>query len=278
MAFPPPVVEHCVRHPQVQTGRHCTRCDRPACNDCLVPAAVGSQCLDCVKAGRLPRSQRVRHWNATQPELVTRALVAVNVAVFLWVSTGRQVLTFGGSINKHELDLALSEVFVADGQWWRLITSGFLHFGFLHLGMNMFLLWQLGALLEPALDRTRFALLYFSSMLGGAAGALLLSPNALTGGASGAVFGLMAAATVGLSQRGVNPLRTGIGATLLINLLITFTIPNISVGGHLGGAAMGAAVGYAMLEPRWKRPAPWIGWVAPVAGIVVSLALVSAIT
>ncbi|MGA0863396.1 MAG: rhomboid family intramembrane serine protease [Ilumatobacteraceae bacterium] len=278
MAFPPPVVEYCVRHPNVATGRHCTRCDRPACNDCLVAAAVGSQCLDCVRAGRLPRSQRMRHWNAAQPALVTRALVGINVAVFLWVMSGRQVLTFGGSINKHELDLALSEVFIANGEWWRLVTSGFLHFGLLHLGMNMLLLWQLGELLEPALDRARFALLYFSSMLGGAAGALLLSPDALTGGASGAVFGLMAAATVGLSQRGMNPFRTGIGATLLINLLITFTIPNISVGGHLGGAAMGAAVGYAMLEPRWKRPAPWIGWAAPVAGIVAALAMVASIT
>lgn len=220
----------------------------------------------------------MRHWNAAQPALVTRALVGINVAVFLWVMSGRQVLTFGGSINKHELDLALSEVFIANGEWWRLVTSGFLHFGLLHLGMNMLLLWQLGELLEPALDRARFALLYFSSMLGGAAGALLLSPDALTGGASGAVFGLMAAATVGLSQRGMNPFRTGIGATLLINLLITFTIPNISVGGHLGGAAMGAAVGYAMLEPRWKRPAPWIGWAAPVAGIVAALAMVASIT
>ena len=142
----------------------------------------------------------------------------------------------------------------------------------------MLLLWQLGELLEPALDRARFALLYFASMLGGAAGALLLSPDALTGGASGAVFGLMAAATVGLSLRGVNPFRTGIGATLLINLLITFTIPNISVGGHLGGAAMGAAVGYVMLEPRWKRPAPWMSWAAGVVGIVASLVVVAAIT
>ncbi len=220
----------------------------------------------------------MRHWNAAQPALVTRALIAINIAVFLWVASGRQVFTPAGFINQHEYDLALSEMFVADGEWWRLVTSGFLHFGLFHIGMNMLLLWQLGELLEPALDRTRFALLYFASMLGGAAGALLLSPNALTGGASGAVFGLMAAATVGLSQRGVNPFRTGIGATLLINLLITFTIPNISVGGHLGGAAMGAAVGYVMLEPRWKRPAPWMSWAAPVAGIVASLAVVAAIT
>jgi membrane associated rhomboid family serine protease len=80
-----------------------------------------------------------------------------------------------------------------------------------------------------------------------------------------------------LQQRGVNPFKTGIGATLVLNLLITFTIPGISVGGHLGGAIMGAAIGYAMLEPRWNRDAPWIGWVAPIVGIVGSLAIVAAL-
>ena len=274
-SFPPPAIEYCVRHPDVVTGRHCTRCDRPACNECLVRADVGSHCLDCVKAARPSRAERVQWWNASQPALITRALIGINVAVFIWVLTGERVFMFGGSINAHELDLALSEVFLVNGEWWRLVTAGFLHFGLLHIGMNMLLLWQLGHMLEPAMHRGQFLLLYVASLLGGSAGALLLSPNALTGGASGAVFGLMAAATVGLSQRGVNPFHTGIGATLLLNLLITFTIPNISIGGHLGGAAMGALVGYAILEPRWKRVAEWIGWVAPIAGIIGSLIAVS---
>lgn len=213
----------------------------------------------------------MRNWSAARPAIVTRALVVTNVVVHLWVLTGEPIMTWGGWINGHEWDLALSASFVADGQWWRMVSSGFLHFGLLHLGMNMLLLWQLGELLEPALDRGRFTLLYFSSMLGGAAGALLLSPDAITGGASGAVFGLMAAATVGLSQRGVNPFRTGIGATLLLNLLITFTIPNISVGGHLGGALMGAGVGYAMLLPKWRRGSGWVGWVAPFIGMALAI-------
>ena len=167
--------------------------------------------------------------------------------------------------------MSLSRVFLDNGEWYRLISSGFLHYGLIHVGMNMFLLWQLGQLLEPALDRGRFALLYFAAMFGGSVGALAFSPNALTGGASGAVFGLMAAAAVGLQQRGVNPMKTGIGATLLLNLLITFTIPGISIGGHVGGALMGAAVGYAMLEPRWNRTASWIAWTAPVAAMVGSV-------
>jgi membrane associated rhomboid family serine protease len=149
---------------------------------------------------------------------------------------GSTVRTNAGTINGRELDMALSLYFIENGEWYRLISSGFLHYGLFHVGMNMFLLWQLGQLLEPALSRGKFTLLYFAAMFGGSAGALALSPNALTGGASGAVFGLMAAAAVGLQQRGVNPMKTGIGGTLILNLLITFTIPGISIGGHVGGA------------------------------------------
>jgi membrane associated rhomboid family serine protease len=184
---------------------------------------------------------------------------------------GSTVRINGGSINGRQWDMGLSLDFIEDGDWYRLVSSGFLHYGLFHVGMNMFLLWQLGQLLEPALSRGKFTLLYFAAMFGGSAGALALSPNALTGGASGAVFGLMAAAAVGLQQRGVNPMKTGIGGTLILNLLITFTIPGISIGGHVGGALMGAAVGYAMLEPRWNRTASWIAWAAPIAGMVASV-------
>lgn len=199
----------------------------------------------------------------------------MNVLLFLWVTVGSTVLTNGGAINSRELDMALSQYFIDNGEWYRLISSGFLHYGLIHVGMNMFLLWQLGQLLEPALNRGRFMLLYFAAMFGGSAGALALSPDALTGGASGAVFGLMAAAAVGLQQRGVNPMKTGIGGTLLLNLLITFTIPGISIGGHVGGALMGAAVGYAMLEPRWNRTAAWIAWATPVVGMVASVVFIA---
>lgn len=199
----------------------------------------------------------------------------MNVLLFLWVTVGSTVLTNGGAINSRELDMALSQYFIDNGEWYRLISSGFLHYGLIHVGMNMFLLWQLGQLLEPALNRGRFMLLYFAAMFGGSAGALALSPDALTGGASGAVFGLMAAAAVGLQQRGVNPMKTGIGGTLLLNLLITFTIPGISIGGHVGGALMGAAVGYAMLEPRWNRTAAWISWATPVVGMVASVVFIA---
>ncbi len=269
VTLPPPSLEYCVRHPHVPTGRHCTRCNRPACNDCLTPAPVGSHCADCVRAARPPARERVRRWNATQNILTTRILIALNAFAFIWT------LTNGGSLDKNQFDLGLSLSFIQNGEWYRIVTSGFLHFGILHIAMNMLLLWQLGQLLEPALGQAKFALLYFASMFGGAVGALALTPNGLTGGASGAVFGLMAAASVGFQQRGVNPMRTGIGATLLLNLLITFTIPGISIGGHLGGALMGAAVGYVMLEPRWLRTSPQLSWIAPIAAMLACIGAIS---
>lgn len=257
------------------TGRHCTRCGRAACNDCLVQADVGSHCLECVRRARPPASQRLRFWNAGQPILVTKTIIAINAVVFLWTGTGGGSALFGtGNITQHEYNLALAKVFVANGDWYRLISAGFLHFGLLHIAMNMLLLYQLGQIIEPAVGRGKFLLLYFAALIGGSTGALMLSPNVLTGGASGAVFGLMAAAAVGLHQRGINPFRTGIGATLIINLVITFSLPGISVGGHLGGAVIGAAVGYAMLEPNWRRTMPWASWVAPVVTIVGCLAVV----
>lgn len=236
----PPPLEFCTRHPEVATGRHCTRCERPACNNCLTPAPVGSHCADCVRSARPSTATRARYWNASQNVLVTRTLIAINIVVYLWTISGN-----------HEFDLGLSQFYIDSGEYYRIITSGFLHFSFLHVGMNMFLLWQLGQLLEPAMGRTRFTLLYFVAMIGGAAGALIIGPEGLTGGASGAVFGLMAAAAVGLHQRGINPMRTGIGTTLILNLVFTFAIPGISIGGHLGGALTGAAVGYVLLKPRW---------------------------
>ena len=133
--------------------------------------------------------------------------------------------------------------------WYRLVTSGFLHFGIIHIGLNMFFLYVLGPMLEPALGRVRFVLLYIASLLGGSLGVVLLDKGGISAGASGAMFGLMAAAAVGQWRRGINPMTTGIGATFLLNLVITFAIPGISIGGHIGGAVAGAICGAVMLAP-----------------------------
>ena len=267
---PPPAVAHCYRHPDRETGRSCTRCGKPACGDCLVQVSIGSQCLDCIKAARPDVKTRAKFWNARQPTLVTYTLIAINVAVYLWTVNADRQFDFG-RIPHGDYTLALAKTFIQDGQYYRLISSGFLHYGIFHIGMNMLLLFQLGQLLEPAIGRVRFALLYFASLLAGSFGALILQPNGLTGGASGAVFGLMAAAAIGLHRRGVNVFKTGIGTILILNLVITFTIPGISVGGHLGGAIAGAICGFVILAPRHAVLPKWASYATPIAVVLVAL-------
>jgi membrane associated rhomboid family serine protease len=229
----------CYRHPDRQGGVRCRRCERPICPDCMVQASVGFQCPACARTGApAPRTGRA----VRQEPYVTWAIIAVCVAVFLPSLGGGASVTGRGDLDVAG-ELALNAPAVAAGDWWRLFTSGFVHYGLLHVGFNMFVLFQLGTLLEPALGRVRFGALYAVALLGGACGALLLDPDALTAGASGAVYGLMGAAVLGLRRRGVDPFRTGLGGLLLVNLLLTFVIPGISVGGHLGGLAAGAVAG-----------------------------------
>ncbi|MGZ4679984.1 MAG: rhomboid family intramembrane serine protease [Ilumatobacteraceae bacterium] len=258
---PPPVLEHCYRHPDRETGRRCTRCGKPACGECLVQVAVGSNCLDCIKAARPDVKTRAKYWNARQPTLVTYSLIAINALVYVWTVSTRN----------GELKLGLDKFDLHAGDYYRLVTSGFLHFSVFHIGMNMLLLFQLGQLLEPAIGRVRFGLLYFASLLGGSLGALMLQPNGLTGGASGAVFGLMAAAAIGMHRRGINVFRTGIGTILVLNLVITFTLPGISVGGHLGGAIAGAICGFVILAPSHLALPAWASYITPIAIVVVSV-------
>jgi membrane associated rhomboid family serine protease len=268
---PPPVIEHCYRHPDRETGRRCTRCGKAACGDCLVQVAVGSHCVDCIKAARPDVRTRARFWNARQPTLVTYGLIVTNVLVYLWtVSADSSIDRFRGPHG--EATLALDKFDLHNGDYYRLISSGFLHFSIFHIGMNMLLLFQLGQLLEPAIGRVQFGLVYFASLLSGSLGAIMLQPNGLTGGASGAVFGLMAAAAIGLHRRGVNVFKTGIGTILILNLVITFTIPGISVGGHLGGAIAGALCGFVVLAPRQAALPKWASYATPIAIAVFAVA------
>ena len=140
------------------------------------------------------------------------------------------------------------------GDYWRIVTAGFLHTGMIHLLFNMFGLYILGGLLEPAVGRLRFGIIYFVSLLAGSFGALLLEPTAPTVGASGAIFGLMGAAVVVMRNRGINPMESGLGLWIGLNLLITFTIPNISIGGHIGGLIGGAVAAVIMFD--LPRPGP----------------------
>jgi membrane associated rhomboid family serine protease len=196
---------------------------------------------------------------------VAGVLIAVNLAISLLdaVRSFDSIQAIDG-LSDIQRRMVIAQQFLDNGEWWRLVTAGFVHFGMLHVAMNMLLLFQLGRMLEPALGSVKFALLYAASLLGGSAGAVLVSPDALTGGASGAVFGLMAAAVVGLRGRGGNPFATGLGATFAVNIALTLAIPGISIGGHFGGAIAGAAAGIVLLAPARRQPPQWAQVAVPV--------------
>lgn len=268
----------CYRHPDREAGRSCTRCGRPACTECLVQATVGSHCVDCAKAARPDVRTRARFWNAKQPALVTIVLIAINLAVFAYGAV-LDPETLGGRITRVHADLALWEPALAAGEWYRLVTSGFVHYGIIHLAFNMYLLYMLGQMLEPSIGRVRFGLVYLAGLLGGSAGAILLSSErSVTAGASGAVFGLLALAFVGYYLHGRDPLSTSIGTLLMLNLFITFLWRNqISVGGHLGGAAAGALCALAVMAPAHKGVPTWASYAVPagVAALSVTISILS---
>lgn len=220
----------------------CNRCERPICPECMISAPVGFQCPPCVKAA--PPVVSIHTLPIYRP-LVTIAIIVAAVVAFLpSLGSGSGMLDGGGSLAER---LALFGPYVAEGEWWRLFTSGFVHYGLMHLVFNMAILYQLGSQIEPVLGRFRFALVYVAGLLGGSLGALVLDPLALTGGASGAVFGLMAASLVVLHTRGANLRQSGLPTLLVVNLLITFVVPGISIGGHLGGLTGGGLAGALMM-------------------------------
>jgi membrane associated rhomboid family serine protease len=232
----------CYRHPNRETGVSCSNCGNPICPDCMTSTPVGMRCPDC--AGQKQRVHTMRSMHVDP--IATYVLIAVNVLLFLGSGAGGSFLTGSGGNTRVFLDLALFGPAVDQGDYWRLVTSGFLHSGLLHIGFNMYILYWLGTMLEPSLGHARFVALYLTSLLAGSFGALVLSPNAVTVGASGAVFGLMGAAFVMQRARGIDPMQSGIGPVILLNLAISFIIPNISIGGHIGGLVGGAVAAFVM--------------------------------
>jgi len=184
-----------------------------------------------------------------EPSL-TYLLIGLNVLVGLGTLLGGASATGGGGLGGSTLlnDGALSRTAIEQGDYWRLVTAGFLHAGFFHLMFNMLALYILGSMLEPAIGRLRFGLIYFVSLLSGSLGALVAQPHGLTVGASGAIFGLMAAAAVTARSRGLGLMESGLGIWIGLNLLITFTIPGISIGGHIGGFIGGGLAALVLVE------------------------------
>jgi membrane associated rhomboid family serine protease len=204
----------------------------------MTPTPVGMRCPECSK--QRTRVTRGAAGPGRYDTPATYVLIVLNVLAFLAeIASGAGGFNLGTNSSLIG-DFGLRGISVADGEWYRLITGGFLHAGLLHLGFNMFALFVLGRVLEPGIGTPRFVALYFASLLAGSFGALAMTdPLELTVGASGAIFGLFGATFVIARGRGLDTLASELGFLLLINLALTFGISGISVGGHLGGLAGG---------------------------------------
>jgi membrane associated rhomboid family serine protease len=240
----------------------------------MTTTPVGMRCPECSR--QRTKVMRLREISAVPR--VTYALIAINVGAFLAEGnvtvasggTGNSVYEKGALLGSSPLPPLIHQG-VAHGQWWRIITGGFLHENLIHIGFNMYVLYVLGQMLEPAVGSLRFSLIYGVSLLTGSLGALLVSPHSLTVGASGAVFGLMGAAAVELRARKIPVFQSGVGGLILINLIISFTLPNISWGGHVGGLIGGAlATAVMQLGERFRAQA-----LALAGCVVIALAAAS---
>jgi membrane associated rhomboid family serine protease len=186
--------------------------------------------------------------------VVTQALIVINVLVFIAETAAGASLSGGGPAGQVYLKGALFGPLIEhQHEYWRIVTSGFLHDGLLHIAFNMFFLYIMGSILEPAIGSLNFAAVYFASLIAGSFGALLFQPNVPTVGASGACFGVLGALIVVAYYRHIPIWQSGLGVTLLINIVFSLTISNISIGGHLGGLVGGAITGWLFVQIAERR-------------------------
>jgi membrane associated rhomboid family serine protease len=276
----------CYRHPGREAYIRCTRCDRTICPDCMRPASVGFQCPECVAAGnrtvRQPRTVLGGRISGTD-DIATKVLIGINVAVFVLVGL-RYPGAFTGSlitpIHEHFALIPRAVQFpdatvggVAGGEYYRMITAAFLHYGLFHIGLNMYALWLIGRELERVLGVGRYVALYLISAFGGSVLTYVwadLSNGVVVGaGASGAIFGLFAAYFIVLRRL---KMQTGGIATLIgINLLLGFVIPGIGWQAHVGGMITGAVVAtvFAYAPRGRQQPLIQLGGAAAVLVLLV---------
>jgi membrane associated rhomboid family serine protease len=279
---------HCYRHPDRETGLSCSECGRPICADCATFGPVGIRCPDHATASgrRRPairvrprpvrRAQGVALASGTAP--VTRILIAINVGIYLLTAAqGGGFNAPGGSLfdkfvlvgsNSHLPFFLHYGDLAHDHEWWRLVTSMFLHASVLHIAFNMFALYVIGTPVEQYLGRARYIGLYFVSGLAGGAGAVLQAPFQPVVGASGAIFGILGAMLI-IEWQVTGRLAGNAATWIVINLAISFAIPNISWGGHVGGLIGGILITLAYAE--WRRGRAQYGSLnlAGIVGLVV---------
>jgi membrane associated rhomboid family serine protease len=227
----------CHWHPDRRAGVICQRCDLPICPSCMHQASVGFHCPNCVAKGKQKVVSGRAAFGAGFQPVITLTLMAVNIGIFVI-----------GQASNHDRVLIDYGIFGGSTEYYRLVTSGFLHSGLLHVALNMWALYNLGPTVERSLGRLRFSLVYAAALLAGAAGAVIASPNELTVGASGALYGLFAALVIIYRHHGLNVMRSGLGLSILLNVVFTLTIPNISIGGHAGGFVGGLIASWIALH------------------------------
>jgi membrane associated rhomboid family serine protease len=229
----------------------------------MTPTPVGMRCPECSR-----ERTKVRTLRSTQSRYsVTQILIAINVIAFLVESASGAHGTGGGGGWIWEHGVLLGPPLTSHNpfpggysgthQYWRLLTAGFLHDGILHIAFNMLSLWFVGNALEPAIGRVNFTAIYFAALLAGSFGALLFEPDVPTVGASTAIFGIFGALIIVAWRRGIPLWQSGLAPILVINLVFTLSVNNISIGGHLGGLAAGLITGYGVVElsERQRKPA-----------------------
>ncbi len=226
--------EVCYRHPDRETGIRCQRCDRHICVDCRHQASVGVHCPECTKNAGTQKIYNARNLPGSN-FTITKVLVGLNVLAY-FATVGLTTVDVAGTFA------TWGPAIWENNEIWRIVSGGFLHANILHIGFNMYLLWQLGRQIEKVTGEVKFIAIYFVSLLGGTFGAILLDPAIPVVGASGAVFGLIGFMVFLLRSRGVGLFDTGLGFLIVINVLFSFR-GGISLGGHLGGLLTGFLLG-----------------------------------
>jgi membrane associated rhomboid family serine protease len=238
----------CYRHPNRETGVSCSNCGNPICPDCMTATPVGMRCPDCSRQRTQTRSLQSL---AVDP-IATYVLIALNVLVFFGVASSpgaENDLTLFAS-GRFEFGGPLHGV--AEGEYWRLISTGFLHVDYWHIGLNMLALYWLGRMIEPALGHARFVAIYLTSLLTGSLLVLILQPNVETLGASGAVYGLLGAAIVMARNRDIDLIQSGLLPILGLNFVITLLF-GFSLAAHVGGLLGGLVVTFVVEELAKRR-------------------------
>ncbi len=236
----------------------------------MTPTQVGMRCPECARQRTKVKTMRQIGYKGFQ---ATQALIAINVVIFLAEGphvftlasdpTGPSSLLTNGWLDAPQVGLA--------HQYYRLLTAGFLHLDFLHIGSNMLVLYFVGRMLEPAIGRVRFVAIYFVGLFAGSLGALLLTPDSATVGASGAIFGIMGATFVEMRARGINPWEAGIGGLIVLNLILSFGLSGISIGGHIGGLIGGGLAGVVWHQADRRRRPLLIGLLGCLALAVIAV-------